>query len=94
MTLQSSYRFCVELRLCCEKTNSENEREERDCQAGGHGVWVRFIIGQSEVKVRAHEAGKSEIWAAIACLSETRQDGIYGQVCYNHDVRKRKRKRA
>jgi hypothetical protein len=92
MILQSSYSLCVELRLCCEKTNSENEREERDCRAGGHGA--RFIVGQSEAKVRAHEVGKGEIWAAIACLPETRQDGIYGQVRYDHDVSEEEEKKA
>src|SRR5260221_12955920 len=71
--------------VCCEKTNSERERERSARLLGRRSARRLGLSSGSQARVGAHEMERGKRWAAIACLPETRPEGFYGQVCYDRD---------
>jgi hypothetical protein len=70
-------------RWCAVRRQTVRVREK--CETGGtkDGTGARFIVGQSGESVSTRIEKKRKRWAAIACLHETRQGELHGEVCYD-----------
>ena len=75
--------------VCREKTNSESDGKMRDGW-DEDGTLARLSSGSH---AENKQSGKRQTRATIACLPETRQEGIYGQVCYDQVFKTSQRER-